>query len=155
MTQRDDKSFETTERFYIVTGMIIIYSNANKNYSNVKSFSNTFIFIHANLVDDKNLKCKFYKWMWRIEIIRSGCYVIIIILYVYMRLYARIIITYTVAVLFRLITKTPCLNAIKTVVAHRCYAVVLYGSKICSGLRCSVCVRIYFSHLKPCVLSFV
>lgn len=48
MTYFDDKSFEITERPFIVTD-IIIYSNANKNCSNLELlFSNTFFFIHAN-----------------------------------------------------------------------------------------------------------
>lgn len=50
MTQRDDKLFKITELAFIATD-IIKYSNANKNCSNGKLFSNTFI--HANLVDDK------------------------------------------------------------------------------------------------------
>jgi len=50
MTKGDDKSFEITERAFIASD-IIKYSNANKNCSDVKLFSNTFI--HANLVDDK------------------------------------------------------------------------------------------------------
>lgn len=50
MTQGDDKSYKYA---FIVTD-IIIYSNANKNCNNVKLlFSNTYIFIHANSVDDK------------------------------------------------------------------------------------------------------
>jgi len=82
MTHRDDKLFEITECAFIVTD-IIMYSKANKNCSNVKLFPNTFIFIHANLVDDKisniNLQTTVtnqnnMKWVLCNNIIQSAIY---------------------------------------------------------------------------------
>jgi len=98
MTQGDDKSFEITKCTFIVTD-IIIYSNANKNCSNVKLlFSNTFIFIHVNLVDDKISNINLQTTVTN-QIIRNAYYVII-----------YIVIYYSVSDLLRHITKTPCLN---------------------------------------------
>jgi len=130
MTQGDDKSYKCA---FIVTD-IIIYSNANKNWNNVKLlFSNTFIFIHANLVvDDKisNINLQTIvtnqnntKWVL--------CHNI------------RCNTLFRQRFTYRHITKTPCLNTKKPVVVHR--ASTTYNKIPC---RCSVCVGMYFGDLK-------
>jgi len=135
VTQGDYKSFKITERAFIATD-IIKYSNANKNCSNVKLFSNTFI--HANIVDDKisNVHLQMtvtnqnnMKWVL--------CH------------YIHYNILYTVSDLFRHITKTLCLNTPKTVVVPR-------ATTTCDKiLQCSVSVGIiYFGNLKL-IVSYI